>query len=486
MLFKLALKNVISRKSSYAIILFITLSVTLFCVANAVFDSTEQGIQNCYVSSFTGDLIIRYKTTTQVSLFGDDTPVTGSMTRIEKIIPYPEIKKTVESLPEFDGCVSQVTGAGALSKSGGGGSRAVFIFGVDAEEYLNTMSSLHIIEGAPYLPGEKGVMICSTLADSMKLKLGDKLQFAVAEGTSFRIRAATLTAIVDYDIKNDIFERFVIADPDVVRAVMDINSGLDYADIEIAEDKTNLLDADFDIDSLFEDSADVDAIWADIDISDEDSSALTVDSESVFDNQIMPGENLSWNFLVVKLKDSANANSVIARLNRIFKKNGWPAEAADWRHAAGSTSLYLYWMRVIFNVGIIIILAAGFIIINNTLIINILDQTREIGTLRAIGAKKRFISLQYMIETFTMTITSGILGTAAGYFASNLINKAHIKFTNSFLIQLFGADALTLTITKSNLFSLFILAIVLGLVGWLYPVITALRIYPVKAMAGEK
>ena len=90
MLFKLALKNVISRKSSYAIIFFITLAVTLFCVANAVFDSTEQGIQNCYVSSFTGDLIIRYKTQTQVSLFGDDTPVTGNMTRIEKIIPYPE------------------------------------------------------------------------------------------------------------------------------------------------------------------------------------------------------------------------------------------------------------------------------------------------------------------------------------------------------------------------------------------------------------
>lgn len=478
MLFKLALKNVISRKSSYAIVFFITIAITLFCVANAVFDSTEQGIQNCFLSSFTGDLIIRSQSKTQVSLFGDDTPVTGKMTRIEKIIPYPEIKSTVESLPEFSSCVSQVTGAAIIGKSGKT-SRAIYIFGVDAEEYLNVMSSIQIVEGEPFLPGEKGVMVCKKLADSLKLKVGEKLQFTIADGPSFRIRAGILTAIIDYEIPNEIFEQFVIVDPDVVRAVMDMDSGLDYTDIEIAEDKTDLLDADIDIDSLFDDAFDVDAIW-------EDAEETTLESESVFTDADSVTGSFSWNFLIVRLKNSSDTSSVISKLNRVFKRNGWPVEATDWRHAAGSTSLYLYWMRVIFNVGIIIILAAGFIVINNTLIINILDQTREIGTLRAIGAKKRFISLQYMIETFTMTITSGILGSAAGIFASKMINKAHITFTNSFLIQLFGSDALTVTVTKSNISSLFMLAVVLGLVGWLYPVMTALRIYPVKAMAGEK
>ena len=476
MLFKLALKNVISRKSSYAIVLFITMAITLFCVANAVFDSTEQGIQNCFISSFTGDLIIRSKTKTQVSLFGDDTPVTGQMTRIEKIIPYDEIKKTVESLPEFKGCVSQVTGAGLVS--GRGPSKTLFVFGVNAGDYIEVMSALHIIEGEPYAPGEKGVMVCKTLAESMKLKIGDKIQFTVADGPSFRIRAGTLTAIFDYDTKNDIFERFVIADPDVVRSIMDIDNGMNYTDIEIAEDKTALLDADMDIDALFDDAFDVDAIW-------EDTEIIAEEPESIFSEDDV-AESFSWNYLVVKLKNSSDASSVIGKLNRIFSRNGWPVEATDWRHAAGSTSLYLYWMRVIFNVGIMIVLAAGFIIINNTLIINILDQTREIGTLRAIGAKKRFISLQYMIETFTMTITSGILGTLLGILASRLITRAHITFTNSFLIQLFGSDALTLTVTGSNIFSLFMLAVALGFVGWLYPVITALKVYPVKAMAGAK
>ena len=484
MLFKLALKNVVSRKSSYAIVFFITLAVALFCVANAVFDSTEQGIQNCFISSFTGDLIIRSKTKTQVSLFGDDTPVTGKMTRIEKIIPYQDIKKTVEALPELSGCISQVTGAGMVN--GPHSSRALYVFGVYAQNYFEVMSSIHVIDGEPYNPGDKGVMVCKALADAMSLSIGDKIQFSVAEGASFRIRAATLTAIFDYETKNDIFERFLIADPDLVRDLMDIGNGLNYTNIEISEDKTDLLDIDMDIDSLFDDAFDVDAIWEDIEVVEETVDEPVTTFESVFTDQEEIAESFSWNYLVVKLKNSSSASSVIKKLNRIFDRNGWPVEATDWRHAAGSTSLYLYWMRVIFNAGILIILAAGFIIINNTLIINILDQTREIGTLRAIGAKKRFISLQYMIETFTMTIISGILGTLLGIFVSKLITNAHIQFTNSFLIQLFGSDALSLSVTMGNISSLFMIAVALGFIGWLYPVATALRVYPVKAMAGAK
>ncbi len=485
MLFKLALKNVISRKSSYAIVLFITLAIMLFCIANAVFDSTEQGVQNCYISSFTGDVLIRFKTKKQVSLFGDDTPVTGQMTKIEKIIPYNEIKKTVESLPEFKGCVSQITGAALMD--GGGASRPVYLFGVNAAEYMKVMSAMRIIDGDIYHPGEKGVMVCSDLAAAMGLCVGDRLQFTVAEGASFRIRAGVLTAIYDYEMQNDVFSTFVLADPEVVRAVMDLDSGIDYSGIDIAEDKTDLLDVDMDIDSLFDDAFDVDAVWDDVDILVSEAEPTEINSsDSIFNNQESIGESLSWNYLIVRLENPSEASSVIKKLNKIFKREGWTVEATDWRHAAGSTSLYLYWMRVIFNAGIIVILAAGFIIINNTLIINILDQTREIGTLRAIGARKRFVSLQYMIETFTMTLTSGVLGSVAGIIGSRLISKAHITFKNSFLIQLFGSNALTLNVTVKNIESLFLLAVVLGLVGWLYPVLTALKVSPVKAMAGEK
>ncbi|MBQ9363258.1 MAG: hypothetical protein IJT97_07555, partial [Bacteroidaceae bacterium] len=76
--------------------------------------------------------------------------------------------------------------------------------------------------------------------------------------TEDRIRAAPLTAIFEYNIHNDIFDRFAIADADTVRSLLDIAETTSEQIIEIDEDNTTLLDQniDFDFDSLFEDVSD--------------------------------------------------------------------------------------------------------------------------------------------------------------------------------------------------------------------------------------
>ena len=158
----------------------------------------------------------------------------------------------------------------------------------------------------------------------------------------------------------------------------------------------------------------------------------------------------------------------------------------DWRKSAGSTALYLYWMRLILNVGILIVLFAGFIVISNTLVINVLDRIREIGTMRAIGAARRFVSAMCMAETLLLALVAGVLGSALGALLSICINQAHIKLTNDFLIQLFGSSYIVTTMTFSNLLRSFMISLVIGLFSWIYPVITALKASPVEAMQGGK
>ncbi len=87
MLLYLAFKNIISKKSSFVIIFFIAFAVMLLVITNAVFDSTEQGVQETFVSSFTGDIVIRPEYKSPLSLFGDETPVTGSLTKLPNLIP---------------------------------------------------------------------------------------------------------------------------------------------------------------------------------------------------------------------------------------------------------------------------------------------------------------------------------------------------------------------------------------------------------------
>ena len=486
MLFKLALKSVISRRSSLVIILFITFAVCLFCVANAVFDSTEQGVQTNFVASFTGDFIIRPKTKIQQSLFGDETPVTGELTVLDTIVPYEKITEILNSCNEISGITGQVSGAAMVERSDGTGRTASYVFGVEGEEYLSLMKSIHILRGKPYVHGERGAMLCSQMASKLGVDVGSTIQFIVSDGPNYKIRAATVTAVFEYDIYNEIFGRFVIVDPITVRYLLGINEVFSTDTYNLSDDATNLF-------SENNDFSDFDDLFADV--TDYDEALISVDAENdsydfektdVIDSADSLSESTTWNYLIIRLKEGQSAKKVMKKVKRIFRKNGWPVQVADWRHAAGSTALYLYWMRKIFNIGIVIVLAAGFIIVNNTLIINILDRTREIGTLRAVGAKKRFISLQCMVENLILTISSGIFGVIAGSICTHFINKAHIVLHNSFLVQLFGSSAISIHVTGGNILKLFILVITLALLGWIYPVINALKVSPVDAIQGAK
>lgn len=483
MLLKLALKNVVSRKSSLVIILFITFAVCLFCVANAVFDSTEQGVQTNYVASFTGDFIVRPKSKFQQSLFGDETPVTGELTTLDTIVPYEKITAALEAMPEVFATSGQISGAAMVERSDGANRSPSYVFGVEGQSYLSLMKSIHILRGKPYEKGQRGAMLCKQMAEKLGVDVGSTIQFIVSDGPNYKIRAADVTAVFEYEIYNEIFGRFVIADPITVRSLLGINEVFSSDSYELNEEATNLFaeNNDFsDIDDLFADASDFDQALTQEEIPDEEDVLPENSLEEAF------SESTSWNYVLVRLKEGQNTKRIMKKVSRLFRRNGWPVQVADWRHAAGSTALYLFWMRKIFNIGIIIVLAAGFIIVNNTLVINILDRTREIGTLRAIGAKKRFISLQCMTENLIMTITSGILGVIAGNVCTHFINKAHIVLHNSFLVQLFGAEAISVHVTSGNVLKLFILVLALALLGWIYPVINALKVSPVDAISGAK
>lgn len=470
MLFYLAFKNIISRKSSFVIVFFIAFAVMLIAAINSVFDSTENGIEKVFSKSFTGDLAIFPKSDIPMSLFGDETPVTGTLTKINAIVPFNEILDCLNSVPEIAKSVPQVTGGAALEFNG---TRThVWIFGVPASDYLECMSSIKILEGAPFSAAERGVMLSKKYAQEMNVRVGDTVQFLVVDGPSFRIRAAKVSCVYEYPVENSTLERIVLADAFTVRSLMDMSEAV--ADTSfLDEEKTDLLEGDSDVESLFDDAEDVSAVFVENPF--EENQPL---------QDASPADSSSWNYIVCSLAQGENSKKTIRSLNRIFKKNSWPVRAVAWRTAAGSTALYLYWMRVIFNAGVLVVLATGFIIINNALVVNVLNRTQEIGTLRAQGASRLFVSLQCMAETFMLTAAAGILGCILGAVCTSVLSAMNIEFKNTFLIQLFGTDRLAVSMSLSIICKSMLLSILLGLLGWIYPVRTALRVNPVQAMQG--
>lgn len=477
MFIRLAVKNILSRKSSITIVAFISFAIALLVAANAVFDSTEQGLESSYIHSFTGDFFIRARTDKSVSLFGDDTPLLGKLTKTAPLPHYEELAALLKD--EFHvAAVPQISGTGMLETDDGDDAVMTF-FGVPGNDYMAMMRSLRIIAGMPYSDETSSLMLSQAQAQKLRVKIGDTVQFIVEDGPVYKIRAAKVTALYEPAVDNPILDRFVLVSPYLARSLIDMEPEEDESR-NASAGQTDSAGTD-DILSFFADTEDID-VEDSLGDFDEPEPYTAPQEEAAEAEQ----EAQSWHFLVCLAQNRRTADATIKKLNKYFRQNGMDLQALNWRAAAGSTAIYIYWLRIIFNIGVLVILAAGFIIINNTLVINVLDRTKEIGTLRAIGASRLFISAECMAETILMAFASGIAGSLLGIALAHAIAAMGIPLANTFLVQLFGGTRLTAIITASNIARSLLMTLAIGVLGWIYPIRAALGINPVTAMQGGK
>ena len=163
---KLAFKNIFSRKSSFVIVGFITLAITLLIVINSVFDGTDNGIKTVFMDSFTGNLIIREKTNDNVSLFGNISLIDESVSETMELSFYTEITNYLSSLSYVADFIPQVSSFSLLEIQDKKSKAAVF--GVEADKYTQMMPSIQIVDGAIYQKGEKGILVSEAWAENFK------------------------------------------------------------------------------------------------------------------------------------------------------------------------------------------------------------------------------------------------------------------------------------------------------------------------------
>lgn len=485
-MFKLAVKNIISRKSSFVIIGFIAFSVALLVLSNSIFDSTERGVENLFISGFTGDFAVRPVSERPCSLFGDETPIIGELTNLNRLVPFGEIAEFLKESPDVDAFSPQFSGRAFLENPVTGVRIPAFLFAIQPETYFKVMDGIRFLAGKPF-SGKGAVLLNSSMAEQVGASVGGEIQFVVADGSTFRIRVASVSGIYQYADNNEVLNRICLVDVETFVSLMELSTASSSEESFSSGNYENSGAESFDIDDLFFESEDVFvSVGQEENLSAGNNLENLLSGKSETSAEQVAFDNSSWNFITGSLREGINPASFINRLNKLFEENGWPVEAVNWRQAGGASSIYLYWLRVILNAGILVVLGAGFIVVNNTLVINVLSRSKEIGTMRAVGASAGFISRLFMIETFILTISAGILGSVLGWIAGLCLTSAEISFSNQMLAQLFGGEVLTAFVSYRNILDVFVLVVLLGVIAWIYPVRTALSTSPTVAMQGEK
>jgi putative ABC transport system permease protein len=138
------------------------------------------------------------------------------------------------------------------------------------------------------------------------------------------------------------------------------------------------------------------------------------------------------------------------------------------------------------GIGGIALLVAG-IGIMNVMMISMLERTREIGTLKALGMKNRTVLAIFLCEASFIGVIGGVLGAIGGY----LLAKVIAGFLNqSLLFSEIGGSAFgNMTIVPVLDLTIFFSAIAFGLlvsvVFALYPAWRSSRLSPVEALSRE-
>jgi len=117
--------------------------------------------------------------------------------------------------------------------------------------------------------------------------------------------------------------------------------------------------------------------------------------------------------------------------------------------------------------------------IANTMIMSILERTREIGIMKAIGAEDREVKLIFFFEAAVIGLTGGVIGALAAWGIDGLSNRLAYRF----ILKPQGASFVDFFSLPPYLWlGAILFALVVSILAALYPAARAARIDPVRAL----
>lgn len=503
-IFKLAMRNLKEHKSKTIIIaLFLTFGVAIVVMGNSFLESVNRGLEKDFRANYTGDVAIAIKNPkgSLIDIFGMNS--TNISTTLPQIPAIPDLEKVQKIVDETDGIKkqtklisAQVVAASGLEVDlsdladrddlGFDDLPISMLFAGENGTYWDTFPEVHFVEGTYPAPGTNEIMIDTRVKNAFNslyredLKIGDTILLLGANSRGI-LREAKLVGIFNPPNENSAMFQIIYSNPEFARSFADLTYAASFKD-ELP-DSVDLSISDMSEDDLFGDFED--DLFGEIAEDESFMSSSEIDFDSILGDTTLRDElnktdDGAWQFILAKAN---NPDAVIETLRNRFQEENLEVQVMNWKAAAFSYSGTVEGISVVFNVLIFILAVVVFIIIMNTMIVSVIERTSEIGTMRAIGAEKKFVRLLFSLETIILTFISSIIGIIIAFIAMAIFNSLNIAITDSIAKMILGGGLLHFSPTVGIIITTIIVALIGSLLSNIYPVHAALKITPIKALS---
>ena len=455
-------------------------AIAVLLLGNSISEAINTGYREVYTEYITGHATISAAADRSFTVFGSEALLVGEFLVPPVLLDAEDLVRTVRRIPGVESTAGLVTVAARVQIAGRAQNQP--IFGVDFAEYAALFPRLRLVRGSLPAPGEPAILIHEsrfaelTRALGKEPELGSPVLLSVYNSYSFTIREVPLAGVFAYPVSDPVLDRVGLIDVYTARSL----NGYIYGtrDQEAPVEPTG-----GDLDDLFAVADSLAPAVGSLDPSDVESRLRSDEPAGTRALQTRQG---AWNFILIRLAEGVRKAGA-GRIARELRSAGFPGageiQVRDWRQSAGGNAVLVWIVQILLNAGLIFIAAGAAVVTVNALALSVLERTREIGTMRAIGASRGRVGFMISAETLVLVAGSGVLGIGAGALLVGLLNLLQIHLSNPVLQVLFGRTLLAGRLSAALIGNHIVLSLVLGLVSVAYPLRKCLKIVPVKAMA---